>query len=434
MSPLARCFLPAVISLSVLLFGAVEASAVKVKIEDGTGQNPLFSDGKSRGYFYADVGGAQNTLGWCSYNAVRPGWYFLMVPDLGESGAEDPEDCPTAADTTITVGATPDGVPPEGVPPEGVPPEGPPVPPSTAVGRACKTSTGANASCYDDVPGGPLSGEAGTGYVVVSTDEFGVCNYNPAFPAQGDEGGTGYYYGHGPNNPDGSAGGDDCPSAAPAAPAPGTPPPSGGGGGGNGDSDNDGRPDAHDACPTTAGAGADGCPTNTAPGGGSDTGGSDSGGSDTGGSKTGGSKTGGSKAEGEKTSPRRDSDTPPSGSPRVDVTRDEVPASPKSNSASVPVKCKSRRGACRGSVALTTTVRTKSGRRRTVQVGSASFRIRAGKTAKVVVKLTAAGRRLLKNADRVRATATMTVKTPPRRRGGRPGRRVERETVVLRRS
>ena len=83
----------------------------------------------------------------------------------------------------------------------------------------------------------------------------------------------------------------------------------------------------------------------------------------------------------------------------------------KKGKAPVLVKCPAKaKGHCKGTLVLKTAhkVMTASGKKKIVTLGSASFTIAAGKSAKVAVPLTKAGKNLVANHKSVSAIATAT--------------------------
>ena len=83
----------------------------------------------------------------------------------------------------------------------------------------------------------------------------------------------------------------------------------------------------------------------------------------------------------------------------------------KKGKAPVLVKCPAKaKGRCDGKLVLKTAkkVMTSSGKRKVVTLGSATFSIAAGKSAKVSVPLSRAGKNLVANHKSVSAVATAT--------------------------
>jgi hypothetical protein len=273
---------------------------------------------------------------------------------------------------------------------------GAPAPPGGAPGsRECTSSTGGAAMCFDLGDGNFLLGDPpddGKG-------ELGFCTTSDQAPA-----GAGYYYVSGPS-PDGGAG-EACPGAA-ATPA-STPPPSSGGSQPQPqpqpepDKDNDGVADSGDRCPTVAASTSDGCPPQSS-----------------------GEGTSGGTEQTTTREPAQSRPSEPAEAPRIDITRRRLGVSRRGKVA-IPLKCETTRVICRGTLKLTATRRTKSGRRVRVVVARAEFLVPAGGTLNRKVRLTRAGRRLLAANRRVRTRAKFVLVSSS-------GKVTRRDRVTLRR-
>lgn len=253
---------------------------------------------------------------------------------------------------------------------------------------ACKSSDGTDATCVDLDEGNYLvleSPEDGRG-------EFGLCTTSEEAPA-----GPGYYYVAGPNPEPGGDTGVDCPERGGEGDGG-----DGGDGGGDGggstpaDSDGDGVPDSSDRCPTVAAATADGCPAES---------------------------SGGSP---EPTHEPQVQERPVEQAepPRVAVRRRVLRVGRRGRLA-VPIRCRSERTVCRGKLKLIRRHRTRRGVRRIV-LARVAFRIEPRGAVKRRVRLTKAGRAVLRNRRRVRAVARTVVASDS-------GRVVTRQRVALRR-
>lgn len=260
------------------------------------------------------------------------------------------------------------------------PPEGAPAP------RDCASASGGgavDATCFgteDMYFLGKAPGDGGAG-------EIGIC-----------AGEAGYFYGTGPDGADGGAGGP-CPTAAAAAPAP-----SGGGGSEPApDKDGDGVADSGDRCPTVAASTADGCPPQS------------SGGTE--------QSSGGTQTTSGGTQQSRSGSS--SELPRIDITRRRLGVSRRGKVA-IPLKCQTFRAICRGTLTLTATRRTKSGRRVRVVLARAEFLVPAGGSLQRKVRLTRAGRALLATKGTLRANAKFVM-------ASYGGKITRRDRVVLRR-
>jgi Tol biopolymer transport system component len=109
------------------------------------------------------------------------------------------------------------------------------------------------------------------------------------------------------------------------------------------------------------------------------------------------------------TSPPPSCAPPDTTGPRVTIVRETIRAS-RRGAVSIRVGCPADEPAgCNGRLSLRTAsrVRVTPRRRRTVTLGTASFRIPAGRTAPVTVRLSRANRRLLARLRRVRVAASV---------------------------
>jgi hypothetical protein len=234
--------------------------------------------------------------------------------------------------------------------------------------RDCTGASGGGATCVDLGEGNFLLGDPpddGAG-------ELGLC-------IQGT-----YFYVAGPEPPDGGAG-EACPAPAPVTTV--TPGESGSGGG------------------STA------PPPNQS-----------------GGSSDGGSQPTQQPSESGSTSQPQPEGSRPADPPeacRVDVMARRLSVS-RTGRTAVPIECLTVRTACRGVLRLTTTRRTKSGRRVRVLLARADFLVRPGRILERKVRLTRAGRRMLAARGRLRARVTTSV-------ANASGPVVSSERLVLRR-